>query len=101
MIHDFDPDRDTIDLRPIDAVVGGRNSAFDWIGRAGFSDTAGELRIAGRGGDLWLRGDTDGDGRADLAHPARRSRRASRRTTSCSDPLSRSSAPAPRRARRC
>jgi D-alanyl-D-alanine carboxypeptidase len=66
VIHDFDPDRDTIDLRAIDAVVGGRNSAFDWIGRASFSGTAGELGIAGRDGDPWLRGDTDGDGRADL-----------------------------------
>ena len=66
VIHDFDPERDTIDLRAIDAVVGGRNSALDWIGRASFSGTAGELGIAGRDGDLWLRGDTDGDGRADL-----------------------------------
>jgi D-alanyl-D-alanine carboxypeptidase len=65
-IHDFERDRDTIDLRAIDAVAGGRDSDFDWIGRSRFSDTAGELRIAGRHGDLWIRGDTDGDGHADL-----------------------------------
>ncbi len=100
VIHDFDPDRDTIDLRAIDAIVGGRNSAFDWIGRASFSDTAGELRIAGRDGDLWLRGDTDGDGRADLRillDDLDGPRAAPRPALT----LSRSSAPAPRRARRC
>ena len=100
VIHDFDPDRDTIDLRAIDAIVGGRNSAFDWIGRASFSDTAGELRIASRDGDLWLRGDTDGDGRADLRillDDLDGPRAAPRPALT----LSRSSAPAPRRARRC
>jgi len=66
VIHDFDRRRDTIDLRPIDAVAGGGDSDFDWIGRSRFSDAAGELRIAGRGDDLWLKGDADGDGDADL-----------------------------------
>ena len=56
---------DVFNLKLIDAdrdAAG--NQAFAFISSAGFSDTAGELRIGG-GGRLVL-GDTDGDGAADL-----------------------------------
>ena len=42
-IADFAGAQDRINLRPIDAVEGGRNSAFHWIGGKGFSGDAGEL----------------------------------------------------------
>lgn len=67
IIRDFEPDRDIISLRRIDAVEGGRDSAFHWIGASGFSGTAGELRAVDTGHDLRLEGDTDGDGQSDLA----------------------------------
>ena len=65
-ILDFDPLRDTIDLGPVDAIVGGSDSSFVWIGAGRFSGEAGELRYAVAGDELRLRGDTDGDGQADL-----------------------------------
>lgn len=55
--------RDRIDLSRIDADETRRgDQAFDFIGRKGFTEDAGELRF--RGG--LLSGDTDGDGRADF-----------------------------------
>jgi len=65
VIHDFKPDSqgDVIDLRSIDADINtGRNDAFDFIGRAAFSGTAGELRYSG----TIIAGDVDGDGRGDF-----------------------------------
>lgn len=59
-ITDFGRGNDVIDLSAIDA-------GFDFIGDAAFSDTAGELRVAKRGGDTFVYGDADGDGSADLA----------------------------------
>ena len=54
---------DKIDLQTIDAdTTAGGNQAFDFIGGAGFSGTAGELRVAG---GLVL-GDTNGNGIADF-----------------------------------
>ena len=67
VIGDFDGRHDVIDLRPIDAAEGGRDAAFDWIGRHAFGGEAGELRYAGAGDDLRVSADTDGDGHADLA----------------------------------
>jgi D-alanyl-D-alanine carboxypeptidase len=66
-IRDFDPSLDLIDLKRVDAVAGGRDSAFHWIGASGFSGTAGELRGQDTGSDLRLEADTDGDGQSDLA----------------------------------
>lgn len=62
-IVDFHHGEDRISFATIDAnsrVAG--NQAFHFIGSAGFSGTAGELSAAG----TWLRGDVDGDGRADF-----------------------------------
>jgi Ca2+-binding RTX toxin-like protein len=60
---------DRIDLSQIDAAAAstGTNEAFTWIGDAGFSGTAGELRVYQVGSDWFVEGDTDGDGAADLA----------------------------------
>lgn len=64
MITDFAAGHDTLDLRPVDASAGAKgNQAFDFIGGADFSETAGELRLAGR----LLEADRDGDGLADFA----------------------------------
>ena len=66
-ITDFANGQDTIDLSAIDADTGAAgNQAFAFIGKAGFSGTAGELRYGTAGGNATLIGDTDGDGSADL-----------------------------------
>ncbi|MGR3711117.1 MAG: M10 family metallopeptidase C-terminal domain-containing protein [Alterinioella nitratireducens] len=57
---------DMIDLLGIDAVDGGRNNAFTFVGTDAFSNTAGELRYENRGANTYVYGDTDGDGVADL-----------------------------------
>lgn len=58
----FRSENDTIDLSAIDAVQGGGNNAFDYVGGAAFSGTAGELRFINH----ILQGDVDGDGTADF-----------------------------------
>jgi hypothetical protein len=64
-IRDFGRGADVIDLNAVDADEGIRGDQdFDFIGSAGFSGAAGELRI-GASGRLVL-GDTDGDRAADL-----------------------------------
>ena len=56
-------ENDKIDLQTIDAdTTAGGNQAFDFIGGAVFSGTAGELRLAGG----FLTGDTNGDGIANF-----------------------------------
>jgi Ca2+-binding RTX toxin-like protein len=63
IIIDFDIESDIIDLRSIDAnemEVG--NQEFHFIGRARFTETAGELRFRNE----VLSGDTDGDGSYDF-----------------------------------
>ncbi len=47
-IRDFDLAQDTLDLHLVDAVRGGRDSDFRWIGDAGFSGAAGELHYVER-----------------------------------------------------
>lgn len=60
-------DGDKIDLSSIDAVSGtSAVEAFRFIGTAGFSGIAGELRYHASHGDTLVMGDTDGDGVADL-----------------------------------
>ena len=65
-ITDFESG-DKIDLSGIDAdftIFG--NQAFQLIGMAAFSGTAGELRVHEASGDSTLEGDVDGDGAADF-----------------------------------
>nr|WP_237453140.1 calcium-binding protein [Qipengyuania vulgaris] len=59
-------DGDIIDLSQIDAIAGGGDDAFAFIGDAAFSGTAGELRYTATEDGLMVEGDTDGDGVADL-----------------------------------
>ena len=59
-------DGDRIDLSRIDAVKGGADDAFTFIGTTAFSGAAGELRYTASGGKLYLVADTDGDQVADL-----------------------------------
>lgn len=67
VITDFSEHGDYLDFRPVDAVDGGGDSRFHWIGRTSFTDHAGELRITRDGDDFRIEGDTDGDGRAEVA----------------------------------
>lgn len=62
-IQDFVGGRDKLDLHGIDAdrTYAG-NQSFDFLGQDAFSHHAGELRLDGG----QLRGDTNGDGRADF-----------------------------------
>lgn len=65
VIDDFRPgsEGDVIDLSSIDAnTLRSGNNAFSFIGKAGFSGTAGELRYSG----TIISGDVNGDGRADF-----------------------------------
>ncbi len=67
MIFDF-ATGDRIDLRQIDARSGtSSNDAFTFIGTAGFSKTAGELRFEKKASDVYVYGDVNGDGKADFA----------------------------------
>jgi serralysin len=63
VIKDFyRSENDKIDLSAIDAVKGGGDDAFDFIGTQAFHDVAGELRFK----NGLLQGDVDGDGKADF-----------------------------------
>ena len=59
---------DRIDLRLIDAAAGVvGDQAFTFIGSAGFSGSAGELRQSALGADTWVQGDVTGDGVGDFS----------------------------------
>lgn len=61
-IRDFEPG-DVIDLTAVDAdTTTPGEQLFSFVGHSGFSGTAGELRYGGG----FLRGDLDGDGKADF-----------------------------------
>lgn len=63
VILDFrSAERDRIDLSGIDAVAGGANNAFVFLGSGAFTGRAGQLRF----GDREDIGDIDGDGDADF-----------------------------------
>jgi hypothetical protein len=65
-IQDFDI-ADIMDLTQVDAINGGADDAFTFIGTENFHNVAGELRATVSSGPIWLvQGDTDGDGDADL-----------------------------------
>jgi Ca2+-binding RTX toxin-like protein len=67
-IEDFSvKQKDVIDLSAIDAdTTRGPNNRFDFIGGERFHKEAGELRLEKKGGDIYLMGDTDGNGKADF-----------------------------------
>jgi serralysin len=59
---------DRIDLSGIDAITGGSEDAFAFIGASAFSNVAGQLRSADNGnGTFTIEGDVNGDSIADLA----------------------------------
>ena len=67
VIHDFSQNQgDRISLRAIDAVAGGSDDAFSFIGDARFSGTAGEVRFTRAGDATFVSGDTNGDAKADF-----------------------------------
>ncbi|WP_375285684.1 M10 family metallopeptidase C-terminal domain-containing protein [Sphingomonas sp.] len=66
-ILDFNrADGDKIDLSDIDAVRGGRDNDFRFLGKDSFSKTAGELIYKVANGDAQVMGDINGDGKADF-----------------------------------
>ena len=66
-ITDFSQaDGDVIDLSAIDAIAGGDNDAFTFIGNAAFSGTAGELAVFEEDGNTYIAGDVNGDGVEDF-----------------------------------
>jgi Ca2+-binding RTX toxin-like protein len=64
-IHDF-AGGDIINLSQIDAISGGANDAFTFIGSNAFSNTAGELRAVFENNAWTVQGDVNGDGIADI-----------------------------------
>jgi Ca2+-binding RTX toxin-like protein len=67
LITDFShSEGDKIDLRLVDAVAGGTDDAFSFIGNGQFTDVAGQLRFHVSNGDTFVEGDTNGDGQADF-----------------------------------
>ena len=72
LIRDFVRGTDRIDLSSLDAVTGGADNAFRFIGKAAFTDKAGQLRFAlfNKAGtsldQTVLEGDVNGDGVADF-----------------------------------
>ncbi|MCP5433574.1 MAG: hypothetical protein H6923_09930 [Alphaproteobacteria bacterium] len=67
-ITDFDNtgEADIIDLSGIDAITGGSDNAFTFIGTSAFSSTAGELRYLNFLGKTYISGDVDGNGVGDF-----------------------------------
>jgi Ca2+-binding RTX toxin-like protein len=58
---------DKIDMSLLDANSGvAGDQAFNFVGIAAFTHTAGELRYEQSGGDTYIYGDMNGDGTADL-----------------------------------
>jgi len=65
-ITDFKHNNDTLDLTQIDAVAGGADNAFSFIGAGAFTGSAGQLRAFSSGGNFFVAGDVNGDGLADF-----------------------------------
>jgi serralysin len=59
---------DKIDLSGIDAITGGADNPFSFIGSSAFAGegTAGQLRATSSGGVWTIEGDVNGDGGADF-----------------------------------
>jgi parallel beta-helix repeat protein len=64
-IEDFTQGEDKIDVSRIDAIAGGSNDAFVFIGTAAFT-AAGQLRQFESGKGIIVEGDVTGDGKADF-----------------------------------
>ncbi|MFS2111920.1 calcium-binding protein [Sphingomonas sp. Sphisp140] len=68
LIYDFSQaEGDRIDLSAIDAVAGGADDAFAFLGAGAFTGVAGELRYEYSGTRTMIYGDLDGNGVADFA----------------------------------
>lgn len=68
LIYDFSQaEGDRIDLSAIDAVTGGVDDAFSFLGTGAFTGVAGELRYEYSGTRTMVYGDLDGNGVADFA----------------------------------
>jgi Ca2+-binding RTX toxin-like protein len=65
-IFDFAKGQDKVNLAAIDAVTGGADNAFSFIGASAFGGVAGQLRAYNSGGNSWVAGDVNGDGVADF-----------------------------------
>jgi serralysin len=65
-IRDFDGDGDRVNLRSVDAIAGGEDDKFSFVGAKSFSGAAGELRFEVINGNTFVQGDVDGDKVADL-----------------------------------
>jgi Ca2+-binding RTX toxin-like protein len=66
-IRDFNQAQgDRIDLSAIDAMAGGTDEAFSFIGTAAFTGVAGQLRAELIAGETVVSGDINGDGVADF-----------------------------------
>lgn len=55
-----------ISLTAMDAIFGGADDAFTFIGTSAFGNVAGQLRYELIGGNTYVMGDTDGDGASDF-----------------------------------
>ncbi|UVO55776.1 cadherin-like domain-containing protein [Sphingomonas sp. SUN039] len=67
-ILDFTSGSDKIDLSRIDAINGGADDAFTFIGGGAFTNVAGQLHYIDNGnGTMTVEGDVDGNGVADFA----------------------------------
>jgi hypothetical protein len=65
VITDFNTSADVIDLSTIDAIAGGADDAFSFIGTAAFTD-AGQVRVFQLGGSTFVDVNATGDTRADM-----------------------------------
>jgi Ca2+-binding RTX toxin-like protein len=66
-IRDFSrSEGDKIDLRGIDAIKGGADDPFTFVGANAFTKSAGELRYSPTSGGILVQGDVDGNGKADF-----------------------------------
>lgn len=66
-IRDFSQAQfDRIDLSAIDAIAGGSDNGFSFIGTTAFCNVAGQLRYQQIGGATYVQGDIDGNDIADF-----------------------------------
>jgi serralysin len=65
-ISDFATGADKLDLRAMDAISGGTDDAFTFVGASAFSHTAGEVRSYADASGNHVAGDVNGDGVADF-----------------------------------
>jgi serralysin len=66
-IADFKRGQDRIDVSGIDAIAGGADDAFVWIGSSAFTGVAGQLHVISSSGHFFVEGDVNGDGLADFS----------------------------------